>query len=153
MSGKIVGVISDTHGLMRPEALDALGGSDLIIHAGDVGKPEVLEALQAIAPVFAVRGNVDMAAWAAQLPATLTVAVDRVRIYIIHNLGELEIDPASERVRMVVSGHSHRSRIEEKLGVIYLNPGSAGPRRFRLPIGVAKVSVRDGGIDVRFITL
>ncbi len=153
MSGKIVGVISDTHGLMRPEALDALRGSDLIIHAGDVGKPEVLDELRAIAPVFAVRGNVDTASWAAQLPATLIVAVERIRVYVIHNLGELEIDPVSEGFRIVVSGHSHQSRIEEKFEVIYLNPGSAGPKRFRLPISVAKVSVRDGRIDVRLITL
>src|SRR5205807_828884 len=129
-----IGVISDTHGLLRPQALAALRGSALIIHAGDVGDPAILAALGEIAPVFAVRGNVDRGAWANDLPASELVEFEQHSIYVLHDLGELDLDPASAGLHAVISGHSHRPSIETKRGVLYFNPGSAGPRRFDLPI-------------------
>jgi putative phosphoesterase len=145
----MVGLISDTHGLMRPEALDALRGSDLILHAGDVGKPEILDALRAIAPVVAVRGNVDTAVWAAELPETASSN----GILVIHDLQELAIDPRAAGFRAVVSGHSHKPGSAERNGVLYINPGSAGPRRFRLPITVARLDVARDPWSVEFIDL
>ncbi|HEV2447576.1 MAG TPA: metallophosphoesterase family protein [Candidatus Sulfopaludibacter sp.] len=133
-----VGLISDTHGLLRPRAVEALAGSDLIIHAGDVGDPAILEALRRIAPLTAVRGNIDKAPWARTLPETAVVE----GIYVLHNLRELDLDPAAGGFRAVVSGHSHKPGSFRKNGVLYINPGSAGPRRFRLPVTVARLDTR-----------
>ena len=139
-----VGVISDTHGLVRPEALEALAGSELIIHAGDIGGPEVLAALGRVAPVVAVRGNNDRGAWADALPAYEAVEHNATFVYVLHDLKELDIAPAAAGFRVVVSGHSHRPLAEERRGVLYLNPGSAGPRRFKLPVTLARLTL-DGG--------
>ena len=128
-------MISDTHGLLRPRALDALAGSDLILHAGDVGDPAILDALRRIAPVTAVRGNIDHGDWARALPETAVVE----GIYMLHNLRDLDRDPAAAGFRAVVSGHSHKPGSFQKHGVLYLNPGSAGPRRFRLPVTLARL--------------
>ncbi len=137
----LVGIISDTHGLLRPEALAALQGSDLVIHAGDVGKPEVLEPLRRLAPTFAVRGNIDKDAWAAALPATARVEVGGSIFWVLHDIADLDLDPASAGLAAVVFGHSHKPSIGTRNGVLYINPGSAGPRRFRLPVTVARVRV------------
>jgi uncharacterized protein len=142
-----VGLISDTHGLLRPEAVDRLRGAAHILHAGDIGAPEVLAALRELAPVTAVRGNNDRQPWARAVRVTETVRVGAVRIHLLHDLAELDIDPAAHGIRVVVSGHSHRPRIEERAGVLYVNPGSAGPRRFRLPVAVARLEI--DGTDVR----
>ena len=146
-----IGVISDTHGLVRPQALGALRGSDLIIHAGDVGAPEVLERLRALAPVAAVRGNVDRGAWADELPEERTVEVGGARIHVIHNLKAMAAAP--EGCRLVVSGHSHKPSIQRRHGVIYLNPGSAGPRRFTLPVAVATVRLDSRSLRPRLVEL
>ena len=137
----VVGLISDTHGLLRDEALDALRGSDLIIHAGDVGAPEILRTLQSMAPVIAVRGNIDEGDWATALPETAVAEAGPTRIYIIHDIHGLNLDPAAAGFHIVVSGHSHKPARTERSGVLYLNPGSAGPRRFRLPVTVARLNV------------
>jgi len=137
------GIISDTHGLLRPEALAALGGYERILHAGDIGKPEVLQALNPLAPVTAVRGNNDKGAWAEELPECARLTVAQIGIYLIHDLAELEIDPAAAGIRVVISGHSHRPAITERDGVLYVNPGSAGPRRFKLPVAVAELVISD----------
>jgi putative phosphoesterase len=141
----IVGVISDTHGLLRPEAVTALQGSDCIIHAGDVGAPEVLTALSALAPVTVVRGNNDRGAWAKAIAETEVVDADGLLIYVIHDVKELDLDPVAGGFRVVVSGHSHRPAQEERDGVLWFNPGSAGPRRFQLPIAVGRLTI-DGGL-------
>ena len=125
----LIGLISDTHGLLRPEALQALAGSGLIIHAGDVGKPEILDQLRAIAPVVAVRGNIDKGDWASHLPLTAVVETEAVLIYVLHDVHELDLDPAAAGFGIVISGHSHKASREERSGVLYVNPGSAGPRR------------------------
>ena len=138
---KTIGVISDTHGLLRPEAVAALQGSDLIIHAGDIGRLEVIEQLAAIAPIKAIRGNIDKAAWAEDFPETEVVQADDTLIYVLHNLKELDLEPKAADFRVVVSGHSHQPKIEEKDGTLYLNPGSAGPRRFKLPIAVGRLII------------
>jgi hypothetical protein len=153
MSDHLVGVVADTHGWVRPEALDALGDSELIIHVGDVGHPDVLEALAALAPVVAVRGNVDRGAWAAELPQTEVVEVGDVLLYVIHDLQALDLDPAAAGFSAVISGHSHRPKIEERGGVLYLNPGSAGPRRFHLPTSIARLHVRGAVLEaeLRFL--
>jgi putative phosphoesterase len=148
-----IGLISDTHGLLRPEALRALEGCELIVHAGDVGKPEILDDLRVIAPVVAVRGNVDKGDWASRLPLTAVVPAKSARIYVIHDIHELDIDPAAAGFAIVVSGHSHKASREERSGVLYLNPGSAGPRRFRLPIMLARLDLRRSPWDVTFIQL
>lgn len=132
-----IGIISDTHGLLRSEAVDALQGVDRILHAGDIGKPEHLEILARIAPVTAIRGNIDRGAWAEALPETATLAVGGLRIYMIHDRKELRADPAQEGWNVVISGHSHKPGIEDVDGVLWLNPGAAGPRRFRLPVTLA----------------
>jgi hypothetical protein len=139
--------VSDTHGLLRPEAVRALRGVERIVHAGDVGSPSVLEELGAIAPVVAVRGNNDRGAWAAKLPATEVVELDGALLYVIHDVAELDLDPAAAGFHAVVSGHSHRPKIERRDGVLYLNPGSIGPRRFKLPVAFARLRVRGGEID------
>ena len=149
----IIGLISDTHGLLRPDALTALKGSDLIIHAGDVGKPGIIEQLRAVAPVVAVRGNVDKGPWASQLPMTAVAEGRSALIYVLHDIQQLDIDPAAAEFNMVVSGHSHKPSHTERSGVIYLNPGSAGPRRFRLPITLSRVDLRQTPWSVEFIDL
>ena len=148
-----IGLISDTHGLLRPEALVALRGCDLIIHAGDVGKPEIIDQLRALAPVFAVRGNIDKGDWAPELPETAVVEAGPALIYAIHDIGQLDLDPAAAGFRAVVSGHSHKPGQTERNGVMYLNPGSAGPRRFRLPITVARLDLGSLPWAVDFIDL
>jgi hypothetical protein len=140
MSG-IIGVIADTHGLLRPEAVHALQGCDVIVHAGDIGDPSVLEGLRQIAPVHAVRGNNDTGAWAAALPETEIIQYQQTSLYVLHNLADLAIDPAAAGIQAVISGHSHRPRMEEKAGVLYFNPGSAGRRRFTLPIALGRLHV------------
>ena len=152
--GKLwVGVISDTHGLMRPEALRALGDVSHILHAGDVGKPEVLDALRAIAPVTAIGGNVDVSGPCSELPATTAVELGGLLFYLVHALEDLDIVPAAAGVSAVIYGHSHKPTVEVRDGVVYLNPGSAGPRRFNLPITLAKVLIESGEIRTRFIEL
>jgi putative phosphoesterase len=149
----LIGLISDTHGLLRPEALRALEGCELIIHAGDVGGPEILESLRGIAPVIAVRGNIDKGEWAAQLPETAVVEAQSARLYVLHDIHQLDLNPAADGFAIVVSGHSHKASREERAGVIYVNPGSAGPRRFRLPITVARLDLRRSPWDFTFIEL
>ena len=146
-------MIADTHGWVRPETLEALAGSDLIVHAGDVGKPGVLEALAALAPVFAVRGNVDRGERAAALPRTAVVEVGEVLLYVIHELQALDLDPAAAGFSAVISGHSHRPEIEERSGVLYLNPGSAGPRRFHLPTSIAWLHIRGHTLQAELLFL
>jgi hypothetical protein len=148
-----VGLISDTHDLLRPEALAFLAGSDRIVHGGDVCRPEVLEALAAIAPVVAVRGNNDRGAWAARLRESELVEVGGVWLYAIHDLAQLDIDPAAAGVAVVVSGHSHRPSVERRDGILFVNPGSAGPRRFSLPISLGELTVVDGAVSARTVTL
>lgn len=148
-----VGLISDTHGLLRPEALWALRGSRYIVHAGDIGDPAILEALARLAPVTAVRGNNDAGPWAATLPDTAVLEADGVRIYVLHDLKTLDVDPASEGFHAVIAGHSHKPVELRREGVLYVNPGSAGPRRFKLPVSVGKLVVRPSGIDCRLIGL
>ena len=148
-----IGVISDTHGLIRPAALDALRGSELVVHAGDVGGPEVLVALRNLAPVYAVRGNNDRGAWARALPESRAVDVGSARILVIHDLKTLAVDPARRGCRVVDSGHSHRPSAGERGGVLYLNPGSAGPRRFRLPVSIARLWIDSDGVRHELITL
>jgi uncharacterized protein len=150
----LVGIISDTHGLMRPEALRALAGADLILHAGDIGRREVLDALRSIAPVVVVRGNNDREAWAEAFAETETVKIGGVNLYLLHALQELALDPAASGFDIVVSGHSHRpSSARGADGVLYLNPGSAGPRRFKLPISVARLTVRGRSWRARIVEL
>jgi uncharacterized protein len=132
-----VGIISDTHGLLRPEAQEALTGVDVIVHAGDLGRPEILTELKKIAPVFAVRGNVDTGEWAAELPVTTVMELDGASFYIVHDLHELDLKPEAAQFDFVISGHTHQPEQSEKHGVVYLNPGSAGPRRFHLPVTLA----------------
>ena len=149
----IIGVISDTHGLLRPEALAALQGSDCIIHAGDVGDPEILNKLAAIAPVTAARGNVDRVAWAQEIPTTDVVETGDVSIYVIHSLEELDLKPEAAGFAAVISGHSHAPKQETRNGVLYFNPGSAGPRRFTLPVSVGKLTVDRTKITAAIIEL
>lgn len=150
-AGGFVGVISDTHGLVRPEAVEALAGSELIIHAGDVGGPEVLAELGRIAPVLAVRGNNDRGAWAEALAEYEAVEVNKTFVYVLHDLKDLDIAPAGFRV--VVSGHSHQPLVEERRGVLYLNPGSAGPRRFKLPVTIARLKLNGDTASAEIINL
>ena len=139
-----IGVISDTHGLLRPEALAALRGCERIIHAGDIGKPEVLDALRALAPLDAIRGNVDSGDWAASVPEHLDLEIGGLRIHVTHDVKAMGIDPIAARVDVVIAGHSHQPKIEEVDAVIYLNPGSAGRRRFKLPVSLALLDIEDG---------
>lgn len=149
----IVGLISDTHGLLRPQVLEALRGSQLILHAGDIGDGAILEQLAAIAPVLAVRGNNDLDGPEAAEPETRLVEAGGRRLYLIHDLKELRIDPAAERIDAIISGHSHRPRIETRKGVLYVNPGSAGPRRFSLPVAVARLRIEDDQIAAEIVPL
>jgi len=149
----LVGVISDTHGLMRPQALDALRGADLIIHAGDVGHPDVLAPLRALAPTFAVRGNVDKGGWAQQLPLSEIVDGGGRPFYVLHIIDALDLDPPTAGFAAVIFGHSHQPSIATRDGVLYLNPGSAGPRRFTLPVTVARVRLTGGELAPELVTL
>jgi putative phosphoesterase len=148
-----VGLISDTHGLLRPEVAEALRGSELIIHAGDVGKPEILESLRRISPVVAVRGNVDTAEWAYALPLTAVAEAGAVMIYVLHDVNDLDLSPQVGGFRVVVSGHSHQPGKMEREGVLYINPGSAGPRRFQLPVMVARLDLGMMPYTVEFVEL
>jgi putative phosphoesterase len=148
-----VGLISDTHGLLRPEALAFLHGSDFIVHAGDIGKPEVLEELRCLAPLTAVRGNNDKGAWARSIAQTEVLQLGEVSIYVLHDLAELDLDPLAAGFRVVVSGHSHHPRIEERDAVLYINPGSSGPRRFKLPIAVGELQVAGSSVKARIVEL
>ena len=150
---KVIGLISDTHGLLRPQALAALEGSDLIIHAGDVGDPEILERLKERAPVFAVRGNIDTEPWAKVLPETEVVEAGDATIYVLHDAKALDLDPAAAGFQIVVSGHSHKPSRAERGGVLFLNPGSAGPRRFDLPVTVALLRLDVSPWKVEFVDL
>ena len=136
-----IGLISDTHGLLRPEALGQLQGSDFIVHAGDIGSRDVIEQLSRLAPVTAVRGNNDKGPWASGLPETDVLEVGEVLLYVIHDIGELDLDPAAAGFHVVISGHSHKPKIEERNGVTFINPGSAGPRRFRLPVSLGHLLI------------
>jgi putative phosphoesterase len=139
---KTIGLISDTHGLLRPEAVRALSGVQHIIHAGDIGGPEILEQLRAIAPLDAVRGNNDKGAWAAQIPLYLALELEGVSIHVLHDVKEIDVDPRAAGFDVVVSGHSHKPMVAERDGVQFVNPGSAGPRRFRLPVTIARLDVK-----------
>ena len=153
MGSRRVGLVSDTHGLLRPALLDALEGCELIVHAGDVGRPEVLDGLRQAAPVVAVRGNVDRGPWAQELRLTEVVEVGQALLYVIHDLYDLDLDPVAAGFQAVISGHSHKPRSYRERGVLYINPGSAGPRRLRLPISAALLHVADGDLQVEWIEL
>ncbi|MEM7411168.1 MAG: metallophosphoesterase family protein [Myxococcota bacterium] len=148
-----IGVISDTHGLVRPEALDALAGVERILHAGDIGGPDVLSQLESVAPVVAVRGNNDRGAWADALPLTEVVEVEACLLYLLHEREHLDLDPVAAEFHAVITGHSHKPGSEEKNGVLYLNPGSAGPRRFRLPITLARLEISNARIHPEWVEL
>ena len=148
-----VGLISDTHGLLRPAAKAFLRGCKLIVHGGDIGAPGILDELAQLAPVTAVRGNNDKEPWAAHLRDTELIRVGEIFVYAIHDLAQLDIEPAAAAVRAVVSGHSHRPMIEEREGVLYVNPGSAGPRRFKLPIAVGELIVTGAAVVARIVDL
>ena len=149
----LLGIISDTHGLLRPEALYALRGVKLIIHAGDVGAPEILAQLKTIAPVFAVRGNVDTQAWTKELPETAVVEAAGLSLYVLHNLYHLDLKPEASGFHAVISGHTHQPEQHERGGVLYLNPGSAGPRRFHLPVTVALLDAAEKPLRAKILPL
>jgi len=151
--GYRIGIISDTHGLLRPEAVRALEGSALIIHAGDMGSAEIVPALRRVAPVVAVRGNVDREAWAAPFQQREMVEYGPVRLYVLHNLQELDLDPAAAGFAAVISGHSHQPKVEFRNGLLYFNPGSAGPGRFRLPVTLGRITVRGNELQPELISL
>ena len=148
-----IGLISDTHGLLRPEAVAALQGCAQIIHAGDIGKPQVLDGLRAIAPLEAIRGNIDTADWAQVLPERLDLRIGGLTLHVLHDLKQLDIDPLAAGVDVVIAGHSHKPKVERRDGVLYVNPGSAGPRRFSLPICLALLELNDGQAQVELISL
>lgn len=148
-----VGLISDTHGLLRREALDFLAGSDRIVHAGDIVDPAILDRLGEIAPLTAVRGNNDRGAWAQRVPETAVLEIEGISIYVLHDLAELEADPRMAGHRVVVAGHSHRPKVEERNGVLYVNPGSAGPRRFTLPISAGELRIAAREVTARWVSL
>ena len=148
-----IGLISDTHGLVRPQALYALKGVELIIHAGDIGAPEVIDALKLIAPVVAIKGNNDRGAWAKSLPDTKLVQINNIKLYVIHNVKELDCDPVARGIQVVISGHSHKPSVATQDRVLFVNPGSAGPRRFKLPISVARLFVRGDTTEAEIIEL
>jgi putative phosphoesterase len=152
-SRTLIGVISDTHGLIRPEALSVLAGADLIIHAGDIGEPRIIDALAAIANVVAIRGNNDRGAWAKKLPETAIVEVGVVKILVTHDGNDLAADPGTAGYRVVISGHSHNPSAIERGGVLFLNPGSAGPRRFNLPVSVARLRVEGAAVRAAIVKL
>jgi putative phosphoesterase len=148
-----IGLISDTHGLLRDEALSALKGSDLIIHAGDVGKPEILDSLKALAPLVVVRGNIDYGNWAEALPPTAVAETPSAAFYVLHDLQQLDLNPKAAGFRIVVSGHTHKPGYNERGGVLYVNPGSSGPRRFDLPVTIARLDMRHKPWKPEFVDL
>lgn len=148
-----VGVISDTHGLLRPEALAALEGSDHIVHGGDIGNPEILDQLRAIAPLTVVRGNNDRGPWADAIPDTATLTIGDVTLFVLHDIGTLRIDPVVAGIQVVLYGHSHSPTATWRGGILYLNPGSAGPRRFKLPVSVAELLVDGPSVTARVVQL
>jgi putative phosphoesterase len=148
-----VGLISDTHGLVRPQALDALRGVEHIVHAGDIGTPEVLDSLRAIAPVVAVRGNNDKGEWASAVPRDAVLELGGVCIYVLHDLKELDLEPEAAGFGVVITGYSHRPSIERRENVLYVNPGSAGPRRFKLPVSVGFLEIANGAAQARIEVL
>ena len=148
-----IGLISDTHGLLRPEAVAALQGCAQIIHAGDIGKPQVLDGLRAIAPLEAIRGNIDTADWALELPERLDLRIGGLTLHVLHDLKQMDIDPLAAGIDVVIAGHSHKPKVERRDGVLYINPGSAGPRRFSLPISLALLELNDGDAQVELISL
>jgi len=150
---KILGVISDTHGLIRPRLTDAFRGVELILHAGDIGALEVLEELRSIAPVIAIRGNNDKDDWASGIPETEVTQVGSVYIYMLHDLKQIDLDPAAAGFHVVISGHSHKPSIEQRGGILFLNPGSAGPRRFKLPISVARLMIDGSAVSAETVDL
>ena len=149
----VIGLISDTHGLIRAEALEALQGVDLIIHAGDIGKPEVVSALKDVAPVAAIKGNIDSGGWAKFLPDNKLVKASGTRLFIIHNVRELDCDPVARGFQVVVSGHSHKPSVSTRDRVLFVNPGSAGPRRFKLPVAVGKLLIQNKQVNAEIIEL
>ena len=153
MKSLVIGLISDTHGLLRPEAVAALAGSDFIVHAGDIGSIEVLKGLARLAPVTAIRGNVDTTGPCAALSATDLIEIGNTSIYMVHSIHDLDIKPEAAGVRVVVSGHTHKPAADERNGVLYLNPGSIGPRRFRLPVSMAILHLNGDSVRVEFVTL
>lgn len=148
-----IGVISDTHGFLRPEAIEAMRGSDQIIHAGDIGDASIVPELERIAPVTLVRGNIDTAAWCRKLPATNVLEIGGLSLYLLHNVQELDLNPSAAGFASVIYGHSHQPAIEWRKDVLFFNPGSAGPRRFRLPISVGRLKVKNGKIEPELIEL
>ena len=148
-----IGLISDTHGMLRQEAIDFLRGSDFIIHAGDIGSPDVLARLNRLAPVTAVRGNNDREDWADRIPETDVLTAGGVGIYVLHDVSELDLDPMAAGCRIVVCGHSHRPSMTEREGVLYVNPGSAGPRRFSLPIAAGELLIKKNAVTPRLVEL
>jgi uncharacterized protein len=153
VNNMVVGIISDTHGLLRPEAIEELRESDLIVHAGDIGKPALIEQLRGIAPTFVVRGNVDTEDWAADLPATNIVKAGQLLFYVVHDIADLDADPVAAGFSAVIYGHSHLPAVESRNGVLFLNPGSAGPRRFTLPITLGRIRITDGELHPEIIVL
>jgi hypothetical protein len=150
---RLIGLVSDTHGLARPSLARALAGAELVVHAGDIGSPLVLDTLASIASVRAVRGNTDTDSWALPLPRSLLVEIEHHVIYVLHDVALLDLDPVAVGVSVVVSGHTHCASVERRDGVLYVNPGSAGPRRSALPPTVARLWIRDGGLEVESMTL
>ena len=148
-----VGLISDTHGLLRPEAVTALRGSDFIVHAGDIGDSSILDRLSEIAPTTAVRGNNDKGDWASRIPEKEVLDVGTILIHVLHDIAELDLDPVAAGFHVIVAGHSHRPSIQWRDSVLFINPGSAGPRRFKLPVSVAKLAISAGAISPRLIEL
>jgi uncharacterized protein len=153
LTRRLVGLISDTHGLLRPEAIRALRDSELIIHAGDIGNGEVLSVLRTLAPVTAVRGNIDQGDWARRLPRTEAIEIEQVGVYVIHDIQKIDVVPETAGFKVVVSGHSHQPSLLERNGVLYVNPGSAGPRRFKLPVSIALLYVQDHSAQVSLVAL
>ena len=153
MAEHLIGVISDTHGLLRPEAVQALEGVELIIHAGDIGDPRILRQLERLAPVHAVRGNTDRGAWAANLPHTRVVEVGGVHLYVLHELFTLDLDPAAAGISAVIFGHSHSPHLQRHNGVLFLNPGSAGPRRFTLPVTLVRIKLQGISLHPELVEL
>lgn len=149
----MIGLVSDTHGLVRPEALAALRGCELIIHAGDIGKPEVLDAFGGIAKLVAIRGNNDRESWAKKFPDVLDLRINGFKLHVIHNVQELELDPVKKKIHAVISGHSHKPATTVRDGIHFINPGSAGPRRFKLPIAVGKLSIKSDKVEAKIIEL
>lgn len=149
----IVGVISDTHGLLRPEAVEMLRGSEHIIHAGDIGAPEIIPALEKLAPVTAIRGNIDQMAWCRKFPETEVVELGGLHIYILHDVNAMDLNPKAAGFAAVISGHSHKPHQEMKDGVLYFNPGSAGPRRFKLPISIGRLEISGGAVSAKTLII